>query len=108
MTDQLLNNFFKGAKTVTLGRFELPDGSNVRFGLRYARSFGTKPTIEGKSGRGGGFDGDHWKLGELLYHEYSQFGELRDGITLVLNDGERYDAERLKTLAADFQKDGAE
>lgn len=103
MTDRLLNNLLNGKKTVTLGKFETPDG-DVRFGLRFARTFGTKPMIDGKSGRGGGFDGDRWTLGELLFHEYASHGALRDDVTLVLENGERFDATRLATLGKDWQR----
>jgi hypothetical protein len=76
-----------GRRKVTLGHFELDGRKACSFGLSHSPNYGTKPTYDGRSGRGGGFDPQRWTLIDMLRHE---LGEAMNPAAVLVLDGCRY------------------
>ena len=69
--ERTLSSFLAGRSSCKIGHILLA-GERFAFGLKYSRTYGAKPSYAGKTGRGGGFDGDRWTLIDLLRHELGE------------------------------------
>lgn len=86
MLNQTLRQVLAGRGSCTIGHFLLA-GERIAFGLKHNRTYGTKPSYDGKTGRGGGFDPDRWILIDLLKHELGE-GMNEDAVLMI--DGKEY------------------
>lgn len=84
--NQTLRAVLAGRTSCTIGHFLL-GGERVAFGLKHNPTYGTKPSYNGKTGRGGGFDADRWLLLDLLKHE---LGEAMHEEAVLVIDGKEY------------------